>query len=155
MKRLLLLVLTLVLLLLGGNSALFARETRVGLGFGLPNAVLVFRPVPWEVKAGYDFTEGKEYVFGSLDYRFVNSRPIVDNIHLSLGVGGYVKLLLPDDDSASVEGGLRLPVGVQYLLLDDFLEFFLQISPGLDFFPKPGFSDQPVQVWLGFTVLVD
>jgi len=148
-------VLVLLILLTTAHSALYARETRVGLGFGLPNAVLVFRPVPWEVKAGYDFTEGKEYVFGSLDYRFVNSRPIVEDIHISLGIGAYTKLLLPEDDSASVEGGIRLPLAVQYLLLDDFIELFLQISPGLDFYPRLTFSDQPVQVWLGFTLQVD
>ena len=148
-------VLACLMLLTTANSTLQARETRVGLGFGLPNAVLVFRPVPWELKAGYDFTDGKEYVFGSLDYRFVNSRPIVEDIHFSLGIGGYTKLLLPEDDNATIEGGIRLPVGVQYLLLNDFIELFLQISPGLDFYPKLRFSDQPVQVWLGFTLQVD
>lgn len=155
MKKIAVTALAGLILLITADTALHARQTRVGLGFGLPNAVLVFRPVPWEVKAGYDFTAGKEYVFASLDYRFVNSRPIVEDIHISLGIGAYTKLLLPDDDSASVEGGIRFPFGVQYLLLNDFLELFLQISPGLDFYPKPGFSNQPVQVWLGFTVQVD
>ena len=139
------------LLVLGSASA-SASETRVGLGFGLPNAVLVIRPVPWELKAGYDFTEGEEYVFASLDYRFVNSQPIVDNVHFSLGFGAYTRILVPDGESASFEGGFRLPFGVQYLLFRDFLELFFQISPGLDFYPKLAISDQPVQLWAGFTL---
>ena len=148
MKRAVLFVTALLMLAV---APLFARETRVGLGFGLPNAVLVIRPVPWELKAGYDFTEGNEYIFASLDYRFVNSQPIVDNFHFSLGFGAYTRILVPNGESAAFEGGFRLPVGVQYLIFADFLEFFFQISPGLDFYPKLALSDTPVQLWAGFT----
>ena len=148
-------ILIVALLIASVSTPLFARETRLGLGFGLPNAVLVVRPVPWEIKAGYDFTSGNEYVFASLDYRFVNSQPIVDNLHFSLGFGAYTKILVPDDERASFEGGFRLPFGVQYLLFNNFLEFFFQISPGLDFYPKFAFSDQPVQLWAGFTIRSD
>ncbi len=145
-------VLFVAALLILTAAPVFARETRVGLGFGLPNAVLVIRPVPWELKAGYDFTEGEEYVFASLDYRFVNSQPIVDNFHFTLGFGAYTRILVPEGDSPSFEGGFRLPIGVQYLVFNNFLEFFFQISPGLDFYPKLAISDKPVQLWAGFTL---
>jgi hypothetical protein len=128
---------------------------RLGFGFGMPNAVFVFRPAPFDLKLGYDFTEGNEYLFFSGDLRFVNYRNVTDFIHFSMGIGGYGKFYFDDPDKTEVEGGARLPFAVSVFLLENFLEFFLEISPGLDFYPRFTFSSQPLQIFAGFTIEIN
>ena len=130
----------------------------MGLGAGIPNAVIVFRPSPFEFKGGYDFTEGEEYIFLSGDLLLIDARPLVPPLRFSLGVGAYGKFIPGDEEEEedfSVESGVRLPVGVSVRTRDGFAELFLQVSPGLDFYPRLTFSDQPLQVWLGFTLELD
>lgn len=157
LKRLLLLCF-LVLMLFGATSAFAAGtgERRLGLGVGIPNAVVVFRPSPFELKAGYDFTEGEEYIFLSGDYLLIDARPVAPPLRFSLGLGAYGKLLLGDgDEDSDLEGGVRLPVGLSVRTRNELAEFFVQLSPGLDFYPKLTFSEQPLQVWAGFTLQLD
>ncbi|MFW5843174.1 MAG: hypothetical protein ACOCW6_04560 [Spirochaetota bacterium] len=161
LKRLLLLCF-LVLMLFGASRAFAAGtgERRLGLGVGIPNAVVVFRPSPFEFKGGYDFTEGEEYVFLSGDYLLIDARPVAPPLRFSLGLGAYGKLLLGDsdgdgDEDSDLEGGVRLPVGFSVRTRNEFAEVFVQLSPGLDFYPKLTFSEQPLQVWAGFTLQLD
>lgn len=129
-------------------------DTRIGLGLGTPNTVLVVRPHPFDFKVGYDFTEGNQFVYLAGDLRFVNLQPLAEPVHFSLGFGGYMKFYMDSEAGSDdfFEGGLRLPVGLSLLLLDDFFEIFVEVSPGIDLYPKPQFSDDPVQAWLGFTL---
>ncbi len=148
-----------VLLALVAASPLLAQtrrgNQRLGLAAGIPNGVLVYRPAPFDVKFGYDFTEGNQYLFLSGDIRLINNRPLVGVLHGSFGVGAFGKLY-PEgragDGSVEVDGGARIPFALSVLLLDDFVEFFFEIAPGIDFYPKAQFSDQPVQIFAGFTL---
>ena len=155
-------VLTLMLLLLVASVPLFAqfgaRNSRLGFAFGIPNGALVYRPSPFDIKFGYDFTEGQEFVFLSGDVRLIDNRPLVGVLHGSFGFGLFGKVYPQghDGDDVEFEGGARIPFALSVLLLDDFLEFFVELAPGIDLYPKAQFSeDQPLQLFAGFTVELD
>ena len=134
------------------------RSDRLGLAFGIPNGVLVYRPAPFDLKFGYDLSDGNEYIFAAGDLRLVDNRQIVGVLHGSLGIGLYGKLYpegRDSDGSVEFDGGTRIPVAASVLLLDDFLEFFVEVAPGIDLYPKAQLSDQPVQLFAGFTIQLD
>ena len=148
-----------VLLALVAASPLLAQtrrgSQRLGLAAGIPNGVLVYRPAPFDVKFGYDLTEGNQYLFLSGDIRLINNRELVGVLHGSFGVGGFGKLYPEGRDGeggVDVDGGARIPFALSVLFLDDFVEFFFEIAPGIDFYPKAQLSDQPVQIFAGFTL---
>lgn len=152
-------VLFTVLLAVIAASPLLAQtrrgSQRLGLAAGTPNGVLVYRPAPFDVKFGYDLTEGNQYLFLSGDVRLIDNRPLVGVLHGSFGAGVFGKLYLEGrdgDGDIDPDGGVRIPFGLSVLLLDDFLELFFELSPGLDLYPRPQFSDQPVQIFAGFTL---
>lgn len=152
-------VLFVVLLALVAASPLFAQtrrgSQRLGLAAGIPNGVLVYRPAPFDIKFGYDLTEGSQYLFLSGDVRLINNRPLVGVLHGSFGAGVFGKLYLEGRDGeggVDPDGGVRLPFALSVLLLDDFIEFFFEVAPGLDLYPNPQLSDQPVQLFAGFTL---
>ncbi|HDQ14237.1 MAG TPA: hypothetical protein ENN41_05430 [Sediminispirochaeta sp.] len=153
-----LVVLLLCLLLFWGavqNSAAYSYSPdRIGFGVGTPNAVLIYRPHPFDFRGGYDFSEGNQFVFLSGDVRLIDNRHIQGPLHFSFGVGLYGKLFF-ERQSDMVEGGTRLPVGLSLLLFDNFLEFFVELAPGIDLYPKPAFSSDPVQVWAGITLALN
>ncbi len=155
MKRKTVLVVLLLAVLAAAPLVAQSRSNRLGLAAGTPNGVLVYRPAPFDIKAGYDFTEGKQYIFLAGDARLIDNRQIVGVLHGSFGIGLYGKLF-PEgrDDSGDIEfdAGTRIPFALSVLLLDNFLEFFVEVAPGIDFYPKPELSSQPVQVFAGFTV---
>ncbi|MEX2445335.1 MAG: hypothetical protein WD492_17180 [Alkalispirochaeta sp.] len=148
-----------VLLTLVAASPLFAQtrrgSQRLGLAAGVPNGVLVYRPAPFDVKFGYDLTQGSQYLFLSGDIRLIDNRPLVGMLHGSFGAGLFGKLYLEGRDGEGgidSDGGARIPFALSVLLLDDFLEFFFEVAPGIDLYPKAQFSDQPVQLFAGFTL---
>jgi hypothetical protein len=145
-----------ILILLVLSSALFAQGagTRLGFGVGEPNMVLIFRPSPFDLKIGYDFTEGNEFLFVSGDFRIIDTRWIASIFYVSLGIGGYLRFVDMTEEP-SIEGGARIPVALQILLLDDFLEFFVEVAPGFDLFPRAQLAEDPVQYWIGFTLQLD
>ncbi len=128
------------------------RDTRVGLGFGTPNTVLVVRPDPFDFKLGYDFSEGNEFIYLGADFRLLNQLEIQAPLHFSLGFGGYTKFYFGEDSEDFFEGGFRTPVALSLLLIDNLLELYVEVAPGVDLYPRPSFADDPVQAWLGFTI---
>lgn len=133
-------------------------STRFGAAFGMPNGVLIYRPSPLDFKLGYDLTEGKQYIFLSGDMRLIDNRHISGVLHGTFGIGLYGKLYLDgrdDDEDISFDGGTRVPLALSVLLLDNFLEFFVELAPGLDLYPRLQFAEQPIQLFAGFTVQLD
>ena len=103
-------------------------------------------------------TRGWGVIFAAGDLRLVDNRQIVGVLHGSLGIGLYGKLYpegRDSDGSVEFDGGTRIPVAASVLLLDDFLEFFVEVAPGIDLYPKAQLSDQPVQLFAGFTIQLD
>jgi len=147
----------LVLFLIGGIISSFAygqKPARIGFGVGTPNAVFIYRPSPFDFRGGYDFTEGNQFIFMSGDFRLIDNRYLTGPLHISFGIGLYGKLYL-ERESEPFEGGTRLPIGLSILFLDNFIELFVEIAPGFDLYPKPAFSDDPVQVWAGVTLAMN
>lgn len=147
------LILCLLLFLIGGLSSSFAfsnRASRFGFGVGTPNAVFIYRPSPFDFRGGYDFTEDNQFIFLSGDLRLIDNYYLTGPLHISFGLGVYGKLFLEREEDY-FEGGTRLPIGLSLLFLRDFLELFVEIAPGFDLYPKPVFSDDPIQLWAGLT----
>lgn len=140
--------------LLQSAAAYGYRSSRIGFGVGTPNAVIIYRPAPFDFRGGYDFSEGNQFIFLSGDLRLIDNRTIADPLRLSFGVGLYGKLFL-ERESDMLEGGTRLPIGLSILFLDNFVELFVELAPGFDLYPKPAFSEDPVQLWAGVTLAMN
>lgn len=150
-------LLCLIVFLFGGLGSAFAygnRPGRFGFGVGTPNAVIIYRPSPFDFRGGYDFTEGNQFIFLSGDLRLIDNRYLTGPLHISFGIGVYGKIY-PERESEAFEGGTRLPVGLSVLFLNNFVELFVEIAPGFDLYPKPAFSEDPVQVWAGITLAMN
>jgi hypothetical protein len=142
----------LLLLLMAVTFTASANEEgglRLGLEFGNPNAVLIIRPVPFDFKIGYNFTEAGN-LFLSADYRVVSKYQIVNVLHFFLGVGVYVQLhFVP----TVVDLGARIPFGLQVFLIDNVLEIFLELAPTVGFLPTI-IAFPEWQGYVGFTILI-
>lgn len=130
-------------------------ETRLGFGFGMPNTVLVFQTGAYDVKIGYDFTEGNEYFFLNGSYLVINSRPVNHIFSGSLGIGLFGKISFGDEEENDFIGGLNIPVSAEAAFLDGFLEFFATVAPAVELFPKPVFTTRAISWWVGFTIMLD
>jgi hypothetical protein len=155
-------ILVIVFIAVIAATPLFAqfqgRSNRLGLAAGIPNGVLVYRPAPFDIKAGYDFTEGQQYIFIAGDLRLVDNRHMTGILHGSLGIGLYSKLYPEgneDEEGFTVDAGARIPFALSILLMQDFLEFFVELAPGIDFYPAPRLSSQPLQLFAGLTIQLD
>jgi len=134
----------------------FPGETRLGVGFGMPNTVLVFQTGPYDVKVGYDFTEGSEYFFLNGSYLVINSRPLNEIFSGSLAIGLFGKISFGEEEEDNdFIGGLNIPITAEAALLDGFLEFFATVAPAVELFPKPMFTTRALSWWLGFTIMLD
>ena len=136
-------------------SAYGYRQSRIGFGVGTPNAVIIYRPAPFDFRFGYDFSEGNQFIFLSGDWRPTGNIQINGPLYFYFGIGGYAKFY-PEADSSEdwFEGGTRLPLGLSLMFLDNVGELFIEVAPGFDLYPKPAFSDDPVQVWAGLTFAI-
>ncbi|MCL2293267.1 MAG: hypothetical protein FWC36_00135 [Spirochaetes bacterium] len=137
------------------------RDTRIGLAAGMfaaepgsPNIALVFRTGPYDIKFAYDFTQGNQYLFLNGSYMAVNSRPMNHIFSLSLGLGIFGKFYFGDNANNSF-GGLNTPISAEITFIDNFLQFFATVAPGLELIPKPRFTTQALCAWIGFTILLD
>lgn len=139
----------LILIPMGLSAQDKPKEKRLGLGFGYPNTTLIFKIDPMDFKIGYDFTDGKEYLFLSGSYDLINSRQISDKFAFSAGAGVFTKMMFGDEE---IKGGINLPVSLEMPLMDGFFELFAEVAPGLELFPKPAFALDSSSVWIGLTV---
>lgn len=81
------------------------------------------------------------------DYWILNNTFLdVDNLYYYVGVGGKISLWHQDDkpkDSDDKEKdlglGVRIPLGIQYFLIDE-VEFFGEAVPGISLYPATDFD---------------
>ncbi len=153
MKRALKVVVVLFILFVVVTTTVSAADKgslRLGLEFGDPMAVLIIRPAPFDFKIGYDLQDNG-WLFLSADYRIVSGYPVIDFLHLFLGVGAYTQIYFQQADALQL--GLRIPVGLQVFLIDNVIELFLEVAPTVGFLP----TIQAFPRWqgyFGFTILV-
>ncbi len=154
-RSVLVLIVMVVLAAVAVQSVSAYGGTRIGFGVGTPNAVFIYRPSPFDFRVGYDFTEGNEFIFVSGDLRPIDNIHIAGPLHFSFGIGGYIKTFPEVENSEDMfELGTRLPFGLSLLFLDNVAELFFEVAPGFDLYPKPAFSDEPVQLWAGLTLAI-
>jgi len=149
-----LMILLLVILEAPVLSALGERGSRIGFGLGTPNAVLIYQPAPFDLRLGYDFTLGNQFLFVSGDWRPAGYIPLTGPLYLYFGLGVYAKVFPEASSENFFEGGTRLPVGLSLQFLDQIVELFVEVAPGFDLYPKPAFSSDPVQFWAGLTFAI-
>lgn len=135
-------------------SAESDNEKRLGFGFGYPNTVLNFQGGPYDLKIGYDFTEGEEFLFLGGSYMLINSRPMFENITGSLALGLFGRIAFGDNNEDFI-GGMNIPLSGEISFIDNFLEFFITAAPGIELYPKPAFTKEAITAWAGFTILLD
>ena len=152
MKKKLTVLLVLFVLIVLLPVCASAQEKRIGLGFGHPNTVLVFSYDPWVAKLAYDFTKGHQFLFAAASYTLINSRPIAGPFTASLGVGGFARFSFEDGDNSF---GANVPISIEIPMLDDFLEIFLEVDPGLELLPKPRMTWNSTCLWIGATLRLD
>ena len=90
-------------------SAESAGEKRLGFGFGVPNTVFIFQGGPYDLKIGYDFTEGEEYMYLGGSYMLINSRPMFENITGTMALGLFGRIAFGDNDEEFI-GGMNIPL---------------------------------------------
>lgn len=128
---------------------------RLGVATGFENFVGVYRQNGFDIKLGYDFSKGNEFVFLGPNYRFVDQKLITGPLHFSLGAGGYLKYIYNNDFDKAFEWGLNLPIGLSLLVFDNFLEIFVEVAPGVEVHPKPAFDMDSTNFWIGATIGID
>ena len=129
-------------------------EKRIGFGFGFPNTVFIFEAGPYDLKIGYDFTEGDEYLYLGGSYMLINSRPMFENITGTMAVGLFGRVAFGDNDEEFI-GGMNIPLSAEISFIDNFLEFFVTVAPGIELYPKPAFTKEAINAWAGFTIMID
>ncbi len=147
----------LIVLLAAAVFPLFSEsigEKRLGFGFGVPNTVFIFQAGPYDMKIGYDFTEGDEYMFLGGSYMLINSRPMFESITGTLAVGLFGRVAFGENDEEFI-GGMNIPLSAEIGFIDNFLEFFITVAPGIELYPKPAFTKEAINAWAGFTIMLD
>ena len=155
MKRMLLILCILVSAAAATAGADGLRGSRLGLEFGNPSAVIIYRPSNFDFKLGYNFASGSEFLFLSADYRIISGYQLVDFVHFFLGVGGYGAFYSADrgGGDGQIDIGARIPVGLQAFLFGPTVELFLEVAPTVLFFPSIDAFNE-FQGWVGFTILI-
>ncbi len=152
-KKLVILILLLAASVLS-VSAEPGGEKRLGFGFGVPNTVFIFQGGPYDLKIGYDFTEGDEYMFLGGSYMLINSRPMFENVTGTMAIGLFGRIAFGDNDDDFI-GGMNIPLSAEIAFIDNFLEFFVTVAPGIELYPKPAFTKEAINAWAGFTIMID
>ncbi|MDR1903542.1 MAG: hypothetical protein LBQ88_14855 [Treponema sp.] len=140
----------------GGLGIGIVGRANVGyhLGFGPGLSLKVSSlPVYWGVNLSIG--DGYFNVGVTGDYYFYD-KSLVPEIFMGwfLGVGGYGNLYI-SDGFLGLQAGARVPIGLNWLLLNNFLEIFIDVAPSLGFqtfdpyFPDWGFPFEiGLRVWL-------
>jgi hypothetical protein len=153
-KRVLVVSFALVLAAAALASADGLRGSRIGLEFGNPGGVLVYRPSNFDFKLGYNFADPK-YGYLSADYRIISGYQLVDFLHFFLSVGGYGAVYTEDrgGDEGTFDLGAHIPIGLQAFLFGPTVEIFAEVAPTVRFFPSiEAFQD--FHGYIGFTILI-
>jgi hypothetical protein len=130
------------------------RGSRIGLEFGNPGGVIIYRPSDFDFKLGYNFA-GDEYIYLSADYRIISGYQLVDFVHFFLAAGGYGSFYFEDrgGDEGQIDIGAHIPVGLQAFLMGPTIEIFVEVAPTIRFFPAiEAFQD--FHGYIGFTILI-
>lgn len=104
-----------------------------------PGASLALSPSNMTNIAANWYISSEANVFG-LTFDIVPlALPIVGPFHFTLGAGLYGNLLVSkDEDDTEFNMGLRIPIGLNLLLLRDAFEIYFHVAPsfGFDFVPS-------------------
>lgn len=154
MKRILVAACVLIAVTAGLAAADGLRGSRIGLEFGNPGGVLIYRPSAFDFKLGYNFASGSEYIHLSADYRIVSGYQLIDFLHFFFAVGGYGSFYLEDrEDDGQFDIGAHIPVGLQAFLIGSTLELFVEVAPTVRFFPSIE-AFQAFHGYIGFTIRI-
>jgi hypothetical protein len=157
MRKTLFLVVIVTLAMLA-ISPVFAKDRsniHIGVEFGNPTLVAIFRLNILDLRLGYDFTgiatdNGGNFIYLAADLRIVDSYPISGPLHFFLCAGIFTELVMSDGGGENVFG-IRIPVGLSLLLFNDKVELFAEIAPTFGLIPRLEFRNGDFQGWIGFT----
>ena len=123
---------------------------RVGVEFGNPTVALIVWPLPFDLRASYDFLRPRDSLFISAGYRVVDRYPLADSLELYVSAGAFAAIERAASNRLRV--GLRLPTGLQLYVADDALEPFVDAVPILEIYPGLAFSRAALQGYEGLTI---
>lgn len=83
--------------------------------------------VAWSFGDGGNFHLHADYLFHNFDFFDVDS----GSLPIYVGIGGRVRL---EDDDSRV--GLRVALGLEYILENNPFSFFFEVAPIVDFLPE-------------------
>jgi len=83
--------------------------------------------VAWSFGEGGNFHLHGDYLFHNFDFFDVDS----GSLPIYVGIGGRVRL---EDDDSRV--GLRVAIGLEYILESNPFSFFFEVAPIVDFLPE-------------------
>ena len=129
----------LFLLVLMVPAATFAG-TGVGFVLGEPTG-LTFKTNNLVVGIGWSFSSGVDNrIDATIDWWLIN-KDFVEMLNWYLGVGAKVGIKTNQgNDNTDVLGvGIRVPIGVQWWLTNEF-ELFAEIAPGISLIPDTSFD---------------
>ena len=129
-----------------------AGSFRLGLEFGDPNAVLIVRLNPIDIKVGYSvqgiFSPGEaNFLHISADYRIIQTH-LIEFLNIYLGIGAYAQVFTGGGGNFNLGG--RIPVGINVYMLKNVVEIFFEVVPTIRFWSELGFGG--FQGYLGFTI---
>ncbi|KAF0191133.1 MAG: hypothetical protein FD165_2065 [Gammaproteobacteria bacterium] len=152
-------VVVVVALLVVAGSANAQDKFGVGIIAGEPTGITVKKwldnRVAIDAAAAWSFSDNDSFQFHMdyliHDYTVFHPKELKGRLPLYYGVGGRLKLRDNDNNKNKNNDdtlvGIRVPVGVAYLLPNDPFEFFAEIVPTLDIAPE---TDLDINAALGF-----
>jgi hypothetical protein len=148
-------VLVIAAVSLASADGLDLRGSRLGLEFGNPSAVLIYRPGNIDFKLGYSFVGDEQYGYLSGDYRIISGYQLVDFLHCFLAIGGYAAIYSEErgGDAGVFDLGAHIPIGLQAFLFGPTVEIFAEVAPVIRFLPSIQ-AFQELHGYIGFAILI-
>lgn len=146
-------------LLAASHGAVAQEKLGIGIIAGEPTGVTLKKwqdsRVAIDMAAAWSFSENDSFQFHMdylvHDYTIFRSAGVKGKLPLYYGIGGRIKLKDNDNNrnrnNDDTLVGVRVPIGVAYLLPQDPFEFFGEIVPTLDVAPD---TDLDINAALGF-----